>query len=188
MPGADAYRRCVNEELCRIERQSPWPHKAQRWRRLAWLQDILDILIPTIINFLAGIASTIWNFLATLVFWIWDELNLPNVLSWIEFALDYLSEFITWALATAQDIVTFFTDLSWLILVGWWVWAVPIQWGRAKFNPLGGLANFIDAYFNDIIPVDIVGIHIVIPQGIVFTLWLMAILPADFAIFTAMNS
>ena len=48
-------------------------------------------------------------------------------------------------------------------------------------------ANFVDAYMANIIPIEVLGFRIHLPQGIVFTLWLFLVLPADFALWTAMS-
>jgi len=150
---------------------------------ITWAGD----LMAAFVDWVAGAAEVVIEMMATVFFWLWDAMNLPNVLSWVEFGLNYAGEFITWAVTTAGDIVGFLIDISWLFLVGWWTWAVLVQFARARGNPMEGIANFIDAWFADIVPVEIVGTGITIPQGLVFTLWLIVILPSDFALWTAMG-
>jgi hypothetical protein len=143
--------------------------------------------IEFLVVLLLDIIEELWTIIEELGFFIWDAIGLPDVLALGNELLAYFIEVINWTLTTFQDVIVLTADLSWLILVLWWGWAVPIQWARAEFNPLGGIANFIEVYFYDALPWSILGFHIYIPQGIVFTLWLILLLPADFAIFGAMG-
>ena len=78
--------------------------------------------------------------------------------------------------------------MSWVILVLWWFQAVFIQFARAKGNPMEGVSNFLGAYFKELIPFDVLGFHVYIPQGLAFTLWMVLILPDDFFFWTVINS
>ena len=148
--------------------------------------DFVFALIEFLVVLLLTIVEELWTILEGIAFFIWDAVGLPDLLVLSNELLAYLIELIDWLLITFLDVVDFFNDLSWLILVMWWAWAIPIQWARADFNPLGGIANFIEVYFYDALPWSIIGVHIYIPQGLIFTLWLLLLLPGDFALFTAM--
>ena len=153
-------------------------------------EDVADFLFAAIeflVVLLLTIVEELWTILEGIVFFIWDAIGLPDALALGNELLVYTIELVDWLLVTFLDVVDFFNDLSWLILVIWWAWAIPIQWARADFNPIGGVANFIEVYFYDALPWSIIGVHIYVPQGIIFTLWLLLLLPGDFALFTAMG-
>ena len=147
------------------------------------LFDIIDFLIVLVLD----IVGEIWALIEGTIFFIWDAVGLPNLIDLFNELLAYSIELIDWLLITFLDVVDLVNDLSWLILFFWWAWAIPIQWARAEFNPLGGVANFIEVYFYDALPWTVIGVHIYIPQGIIFTLWLILLLPGDFAFFTVLG-
>lgn len=147
------------------------------------LADIIDEIIIV----LGNIISDIIGLIATIIFTIWNSIGLPDLFEVIDTFLSYLEEFIVWGLDTFAEMVQLVADLSWIILVIWWLWAIPLQWAKANFDPLGGISNFIDVFFYDAIPISIMGNNVYCPQGIIFTLWLILLLPNDFALFTAMG-
>ena len=147
---------------------------------LTWLQPIIDYLI--------SIAQYLWDIVVNIAFFVWDALNLPDVLAWVDLLLDYFVEFVQWCTDTATDLLELMWDMSWVILVLWWFQAVFIQFARAKGNPMEGVANFLGAYFKELIPFDVLGFHVYIPQGLAFTLWMELILPDDFFFWTVINS
>lgn len=147
------------------------------WDMLEFLIALIITGIQLFIDLAAVFVFTIYNFIFG------GEENAPDLLAFLALLIDYIVEFIQWAYDTTVDILQLIADMTWIILVGWWFWAVFIQFARARGNPMEGLSNFIDAYFTPLINL----VVIPIPQGLVFTLWLILILPNDFFFFTMMG-
>lgn len=151
----------------------------------SWFVDNIGTWLEPIIDYLLNLLGDLAILVIGVIFWIWNfggapGDGLPNILSWLELLLDYSIAFVQWAYDTANDLLTLMWDMSWMIPVIWWAWAVLVQFGRASHDPLEGFANFMGAYFAEILPFDFLGFHIYIPQGLVFTLWLILLLPDNF--------
>jgi hypothetical protein len=140
----------------------------------SWLATIIDVIVTLAVN---------------LIFWAYDNL-IPwpgqplDLIALFNEALGYIVAFGAWLISTAISLTQWFIDVSWVILVVWWAWAVLISFGKADFEPAEGIGNFIEAWFTPIIQVPIISLPI--PQGLFFTLWLVLIMPGDFALWGAL--
>lgn len=154
--------------------------------------ELLFAVIDFLLDLILDIVDELWGIFVGMIFFAWNfggnpGDGLPDVLALGSGLLAYFIELIDWTLATFLDVVQLADDLSWIILVVWWFWALPIQWARAEGNPLAGLGNFIEVYFYDAMPWSVFGFHLYIPQGLVFTLWMILLLPETFILFTALG-
>lgn len=148
--------------------------------------DVLELLIPLIITFLGTILGSIVGFLADLLFLLWDALGLPNLLALLDLTVTHSVNFISELVAALTDVVQFLIDISWIALVVWWAICVPVAFARANFEPLAGLGNAVQVYFQNSTPISILGFQLYVPQGLIATVWLIVLLPADFVVFTAL--
>lgn len=144
--------------------------------------DILEAILITLLTLL----SEAIDFITELVFFAWDALSFPDVLAWVGGTLARIVEFVNWVGTTIPQVIQWFFDNAIFIFVIWWIGCIPVQFAREKFNPLGGLASAVDFYFNNAVPISIFGNEVYVPQGVIFTFWALAILPADFILFTAL--
>ena len=124
--------------------------------------------------------------MAGILFAFWDALGLPNLLALLDITLTHSVNFITELALTLADVVQLLLDTSWIALVLWWAYCVPVQYGKANFEPLGGTGFAIEAYFKNLVPISILGFQLYVPQGVFFTVWLIVLLPTDFIGFTAL--
>lgn len=148
--------------------------------------DVLELLIPLIITFLGTILSSIVDLAAAALFFLWDALSLPDLLGILDLIVVHSVTFITEFIAALTDIIQLLIDVSWIPLVVWWAYAVPFQFAKAAFEPLAGLGNTIEVYFQNLIPVSVLGFRLYFPIGVFATVWLIVLLPADFIGFTAL--
>ncbi len=150
---------------------------------IATIADIFDEIVTVVLS----LFSDITDILVGIIFFAWDAIGLPDILALGNDLIVLFGQLIEFLISTLADVIQLGVDLAWVILVVWWIWAIPVQWARANFEPISGIGNFIEVFFYDIFPWNILGFHAYIPQGVVFTLWLILLLPADFALFTAMG-